>query len=86
MNEGPAARAGKGRIDEGGRILIPVEIRKAAGVKPGDGLVILLEDDCVKLLTMEQAVRRAQRLLGLPVARSLVDELLQERREEAARE
>ena len=57
------------------------------GLKPGDYVTLILEDDgSLHLMTTAQVVERAQRLLGLPVPYSLVDELLKDRREEVLRE
>lgn len=76
------------RIGEGGRFVIPAELRKALGLNPGDEVVLVLEDDGLRLMTVDQAVRRAKALVRAFVSEgvSLVDELLEERREEAARE
>ena len=86
MSESLEVKSGKARVDEAGRIVIPAEFRKALGIKPGDGMSMIIEDDGIKLMTMEQVVKWAQKGLGLPVPYSLVDELLRERREEADRE
>lgn len=74
------------KLDEGGRVVIPATCRKALGVKPGDRVVLVMEEEGLLLITLEQAIKRAQRILNLPVQRSLVDELIEERREEAARD
>ena len=86
MSEAFEIKPGRGRVDEAGRIVIPAEFRKALGIRPGDGMSIILEDDGIKLMTMDQVLRSIQKTLHLPVDRSLADELIQERREEAARE
>ncbi len=77
----------KTRVGAGGRIVIPAEYRKALGLKPGDEVVLVLEDGEVRLLTPKQTIQRAQALVRryVPEGRALVEELLQERREEAAR-
>ncbi len=76
------------RIGEGGRLVIPAELRKALRLNPGDEVVLVLEEDGLRLMTLEQAIKWAQALVRsfVPEGVSLVDELLQERREEAARE
>ena len=76
----------KTRMSEGGRLVIPVEFRKALGLKQGDEVVLALDDDGLRLMTMEQAIRRARTLVRsfVPEGVSLVDELLLDRREEAA--
>ena len=77
----------KTKIGEGGRIVIPAEYRKALGLKPGDEVVLVLQEGEIRLLTPKLAIRRAQTLVRryIPESRSLVEELLQERRDEAAR-
>lgn len=74
------------RVGKGGRVVIPAEYRKSLGLKPGDEVLLVLEKDEVRLVTLRQAVERAQSLVRryVPRNRSLVDELLEERREEAS--
>ncbi|MBI2872579.1 MAG: AbrB/MazE/SpoVT family DNA-binding domain-containing protein [Chloroflexi bacterium] len=77
----------KAKLGEGGRLVIPAEYRKSLGLKPGDEVILVLEEGEVRLLTPHRAVRRAQALVRryVPEGRRLADELLRERREEAAR-
>lgn len=83
----PEARA-QLRIGDGGRIVIPADMRAALGVKPGDTLVARVVDGELSLMSQMAAVRRAQKLVRrfVPEGVSLVDELIAERRAEAARE
>jgi len=77
------------RVSAGGRIVIPIEYRKALGIQPGDELVLDLDDNGeLHLCTVEQARKRAQDWVCSLVPRdvTLVEELIRERREEAARE
>ena len=76
------------RVAEGGRIVIPAEYRKALGLKVGDEVILVLEGEEVHLLTPRQAIKRAQDMVRrhVPEGVSLVDELIAERRAEAARE
>jgi AbrB family looped-hinge helix DNA binding protein len=78
----------RARIGEGGRIVIPAEYRKALGMEVGDVVFIRLEDNEVRIRTPYEAIRRAQEWVRsfIPEGRSLVDELIAERRAEAARE
>jgi AbrB family looped-hinge helix DNA binding protein len=73
------------KVGAGGRLVIPGEYRAALGIAPGDVVVLVLERDGLRLLTPGQAVRRAQDLVSKYVGpeRSLSDELIAERREEA---
>ncbi len=74
-------------IREGGRLVIPAAYRKALGIKPGDEVLLTLEDGEIRVVSTRQAVARAQTLLRryIPKGRSLSEELIKERREEAAR-
>ena len=76
------------KIGDGGRIVIPADYRKALGVTAGDDVLLRLDAGEVRIFTLAQAVRRAQELVGqhVPPNRSLADELIAERRSEAARE
>jgi antitoxin PrlF len=78
----------KVRVAAGGRVVIPAEYRKALGLRIGDEVILSLEDEEVRLFTLERAIRRAQELVRryVPEGRSLADELIAERRAEADRE
>lgn len=81
--------AARARINQQGRIVIPAECRAAAGLKPGDELLIeAIGEGELRLRTKEQALREAQRIVSRygSGSRDLVAELIAERREEAARE
>lgn len=77
----------KTTIREGGRLVIPAAYRKALGIKPGDEVLLTLEDGEIRVVSTRQAVARAQTLLRryIPKGRSLSEELIKERREKAAR-
>ena len=77
----------KTTISEGGRLVIPAAYRKALGLKPGDEVLLTLEDGEIRVVSTRQAVARAQNLIRryIPKGRSLSEELIKERREEAAR-
>ncbi len=76
------------RLAQGGRIAIPAELRRALGLKVGDDLLIGLEEGELRAFTPAQGIKRAQELVRryVPEDRSLVDELIAERRSEAERE
>ena len=76
------------KVDRHGRVVIPAEYRRALGLREGDAVVIQLDDGALRILTHAQAIRRAQEIVAKYVSpeRSLVDELIAERRAEAARE
>jgi len=76
------------RIDEGGRVVVPAKFRKALGMKKGEWLVIGLVDREVRIFTIAESIRRAQETARKYPSEgvSVVDELLAERRWEAALE
>lgn len=78
----------KTRLAEGGRVVIPAEFRRALGLRVGDEVIVRLVDGEVHIFTLQQAIRRAQEIVRrhVPEGRSLVDELIAERRAESARE
>jgi AbrB family looped-hinge helix DNA binding protein len=77
----------KTTIREGGRLVIPASYRKALGLKPGDEVLLSLEDGEIRVVSTRQAVARAQTLVRryIPKGRKLSEELIKDRREEAAR-
>ena len=75
------------RMSEGGRIVIPAAFRKALDVSPGDELILELVDGGVRIRTRTEGIRRAQAIAArYKTDVSAVDELIAERRAEAARE
>jgi AbrB family looped-hinge helix DNA binding protein len=77
------------KIAPGGRVVIPAEFRRALGVKIGDDMVIELADDELRLRSRQSAIKQVQAMVRKYIpddGRSLADELIAERREEAARE
>ena len=76
------------KLDKNGRLVLPIQFRKALGFKPGDELILALDQGELRIFTRGEAIRRAQGLVRryIPSDRSLVDELIQERRAESARE
>ncbi len=75
-------------VGEGGRIVIPASYRKAMGLKPGDNVILNLQDDELRVISARKAISRAQAIVRKYVGdgRSLSEELIQERRREAKRE
>jgi AbrB family looped-hinge helix DNA binding protein len=76
------------RIGDGGRLVIPAEFRKALGMHVGDDVILALGDGELRILTRLEAIRRAQERVRpyVRAGESLADELVAERRAEAARE
>ena len=75
-------------MSQGGRVVIPAGFRRALGLEVGDDVLLRLEEGQLRLITRRQAVKEAQELVRqyIPEGRSLVDELIAERRSEATRE
>ncbi len=76
-------------LDEEGRLVLPVEIRRSLGLKAGDQIVLELDEEGVHLLPARaEAVRRAQALVRkyIPEGVSLSEELLADRRRESLNE
>ena len=75
-------------IAEGGRIVIPADYRRALGLKVGDEIILRMADGEVHILTRRQAIKKTQALVRKHVSeqKSLVRELIRERRGEAANE
>ena len=76
------------KIAEGGRLVIPAELRRELGLEIGDEVIVRVEDNELRILTRSEAVKRAQGLVRRRIkgSRSLVDELRAERHAEAKRE
>ena len=71
-----------------GKISIPAAFRNALHLADGDSVIAELKGDSLILRSANAGIREAQRRLRElnPERRSLVDELIAERREEAGRE
>jgi AbrB family looped-hinge helix DNA binding protein len=76
------------QIGKGGRITLPARMRKALQINTGDAVVLQLQEHKVLVIPLRQAVRLAQEKVKkyVPAGTSLVEELVQVRREEAANE
>lgn len=76
------------KIGEGGRIVIPAKIRQAIGAKIGENVTLSVKNNSLRITTSKEALRRLQALVRkqVPEGVSLVDELIRDRREEAANE
>lgn len=78
------------KISEGGRVVVPAEIRKSLNIKDGDTVYWEIVDGEARMTTKLIRIRRAQDLIQkyCPVrpGESVVDEFIAERRAEAARE
>jgi AbrB family looped-hinge helix DNA binding protein len=76
------------KIAEGGRVVIPADYRRVLGLKVGDEVIVRVADGEVHILTPAQALKKARALVRkhVPKQKSLVRELLRERRNGGAHE
>ena len=78
------------KINDQGRIVIPASMRQELGLKGGDTLVLSVSDGRLVAVTPRQLLGEAQRVLApfrpKPGEPLWSDELIAERRREAARE
>jgi len=77
-------------MSQGGRVVVPKRYREKLGVKEGDEVIWTEVDGQVVLTSRRQELERAERffdrLMAAYTGGSLADELIAERRTEAARE
>lgn len=78
----------KVQVHSGGRFVLPSKLRKELQIKTGDEIILSLEDGSVRLIPLHQAVKIAQQTIKkyVPKRTSLVEDLIQARKEEAAHE
>lgn len=76
------------RLNENGRVVIPASVREAVGLKRGDEIIVWAENGEVRITSAAKRALRAQQLVRkyIPEGVSLADELIADRRREAARE
>jgi AbrB family looped-hinge helix DNA binding protein len=77
------------KLIKGGKIVIPAQLRREFGFEEGDTLVFEREGESLVLKTYAQVVREVQATFKAMLGdrpTSMVDELIAERRAEAARE
>jgi AbrB family looped-hinge helix DNA binding protein len=75
-------------VGERGRVVLPAALRRRLSIRPGDRLILTVEPEgtCHLVSAREQAGRLLGMYQDLAPGRSLTDELIAERREEARRE
>jgi len=75
----------KTKVTEGGRIVIPAKIREAMGIRVGKNVTLTMKNGSLEITTRDEAVRRIQEMMKPYIipGRSVVDELIAERRQEA---
>lgn len=72
------------KVSDGGRVVIPAEIRQSMGLKEGDVVLWEMRDGVAMLTTRLAQLRQAQALVRqyVPEGTALVDELIADRRAE----
>lgn len=75
------------KITEGGRVIIPVEYRRALNLEVGDEVVCILDEGEMRIIPRQEAFRRAQNIIRQYVkSRSLAAEVISQRKEESHHE
>ena len=76
------------KLGDNGRIVIPVDVRRDLGIKAGDYLILEKDEVGYRLTTQERRLKEARRSLRryIKPGKSMVDELIAERREAAKHE
>ena len=87
-DESGTAKTADIEVGESGRIVLPAAFRRKLGIRDGDVLTAEIVDGDIVLIPLDSGIRKAQAIVRryVPEGVSLVDELLEERRREAARE
>ena len=76
------------KVSEGGRVVIPAELRARHGIAIGDSLLWVEDEHGLRLVSPRAALRRAQQLAAKYKRPGVdeVDEFIRDKRAEAARE
>lgn len=76
----------RGKIISGGRVQLPADVRRQLALSEGDTVLIEVVDGEVHLRPLSAAIRRIQDLMRPYIieGQSIVDELIADRRREAA--
>jgi AbrB family looped-hinge helix DNA binding protein len=57
------------RVNQNGRVVIPASFRKRLGIRIGDEVVLQIEDDELRIITLKRTIERARRLVRKHVKR-----------------
>lgn len=79
------------KVEKNGKILLPVNVRRILGIREGESDLVLNVDETTKSITIhtrEESLARVRRRLAkyIPEGTMLSEELIADRRAEAARE
>ena len=75
-------------MDRAGRVVVPAGMRRALNIRDEQELTITLEDDCIRLQTIDAGLRRIRGIARRKRKSrgSIIDEFIAERRAEAAQD
>lgn len=78
----------RAKIGDNGRLVIPSQLRRELGLKDGDEVILRAEDGDLRVSTVRAAFERVRRLVSrhVPPEVDLVQDLIEERKREAALE
>lgn len=76
------------KLSENGRVVIPAHVRKELGIEPGGEILLERQKNGYRLTTRRQRIQEAQESIRryIKPGTHAVDDLIAERRKEAARE
>jgi AbrB family looped-hinge helix DNA binding protein len=88
VDSGEGRKVFGAKVDGSGRIVLPAAVRTAFGLHKGSKVTVVQDKAGVYIQTPEQALRAIQEYFKklVPSGVSLADEIIQEHREEVARE
>lgn len=75
----------KVKLIDGGKLVIPAAMRRELGIGSGDTVMVHVDEGELRVRTLNKALERARSIIRkhIPADRSLVDELIADRRAEA---
>ena len=78
----------RAKVDPAGRVLIPAIARQRLGIGYGDDVLVEVEEHGLRITTAQQTLKEVQAYFAAikKPGESVVDELIHDRRDEAARE
>ena len=78
----------RAKLNSEGRLNIPASCRKRLGLRPGQDVLMQISNNGLFVYTHDQALKKLQDWVAsvVPAGVSLADELIADRRTEAARE
>jgi len=76
------------KVQDGGRLVVPVELRRELGLQTGTDVVMDVVDGALRVRSMQQVIKDVQALARryVPEGVSVVDEFIAERRAAALAE